>query len=175
MLPQICHTVSTLWRCGLSSHSSCSVDDLPSSWRIENKQHPLSIATSPTQNVLAPSLVFSCFVLPLEENMFFSFTHLPSQLLFAILHCPSLHNIMLFLIYLLHFPFLPSHHSSLALSICRGPWVTRSVKLVTLNYGSGHDLTVRGTKPGTKLPAESVEPAESVGPSSVCVLSLSQK
>lgn len=73
---QMYHLVSVLWICSLSSHSSCSVEDLPSFGRTEDQCGLLSVFTSLTQNVLASSLVFSCFVLPSEENIHFLFTHL---------------------------------------------------------------------------------------------------
>ena len=41
----------------------------------------------------------------------------------------------------------------------RGTWVARSVKCLTLDFGSGHDLTVGGFEPLTGLCADSAEPA----------------
>ena len=41
----------------------------------------------------------------------------------------------------------------------RGTWVSPSVKRVTPDFGSGQDLTVRGTEPCAGLCADSVEPA----------------
>lgn len=98
--------------------SSRSVDDLPSFGRTENQYDQLSILTSLTQNVLESSLVFSCFVLRSEKNMLFPL-YTPTGLagFLDLLHCYSLQNATLFVIYLLHFPFLPLHHTSLALSI----------------------------------------------------------
>ena len=59
-----------------------------------------------------------------------------------------------------------------------GTWVAQSVKHLTLDFSSSHDLTVRGMEPGIWLCADSVEPAWdyiapflSVPPP--CVLSLS--
>ena len=40
-----------------------------------------------------------------------------------------------------------------------GTWVARSVKRLTLDFGSGHDLTVRGTEPHIRLCSDSKEPA----------------
>ena len=39
----------------------------------------------------------------------------------------------------------------------RGAWVAQSVKRLTLDFGSGHDLTVRGFKPCMGLCADSAE------------------
>ena len=41
----------------------------------------------------------------------------------------------------------------------RAAWVTQSVKLLTLDLGSGHDLTVCEFKPCIMLRVDSVEPA----------------
>lgn len=98
--------------------SLCSVDGFPSLGRTENQYDQLRILTSLTQNVLESSLVFFCFVLRSEENMLFPlYTPLVLAGLLDLLHCYSLQNAMLFVIYLLHFPFLPLQHTSLALSI----------------------------------------------------------
>ena len=40
-----------------------------------------------------------------------------------------------------------------------GAWEAQSVKRLTLNFGSGHDLTVCGFEPRVGLCADSVEPA----------------
>ena len=40
----------------------------------------------------------------------------------------------------------------------RGAWVAHSVKCLTLDFGSGHDLTVRGIEPCVELSADSAEP-----------------
>ena len=40
-----------------------------------------------------------------------------------------------------------------------GAWVARSVKCPTLDFGSGHDLIVRGFEPHIGLCAVSAEPA----------------
>ena len=41
----------------------------------------------------------------------------------------------------------------------RGAWVAQPVKHLILDFGSGHDLTVRGLEPHVRLCADSVEPA----------------
>ena len=41
----------------------------------------------------------------------------------------------------------------------RGAWVAQPVKHPTLDFGSGHDLRVRGFEPSVGLCADSVEPA----------------
>ena len=47
-----------------------------------------------------------------------------------------------------------------------GPWVAQLLKHLTLNFGSGHDLTICEIKPHVKLCASSVEPAwDSLSPS----------
>ena len=63
----------------------------------------------------------------------------------------------------------------------RGTWVAQSAKRPTLNFGSGHDLTVHRFKPRIGLWAESMEPAWDSLPLCAhpmfvraCVLSLSQ-
>ena len=40
-----------------------------------------------------------------------------------------------------------------------GAWVAQSVKRPALDFGSGHDLTVRGFEPRIRLYADSQEPA----------------
>ena len=40
-----------------------------------------------------------------------------------------------------------------------GAWVAQSVKRLILDFGSGHDLMVRGSKPCVGLCADSGEPA----------------
>ena len=40
-----------------------------------------------------------------------------------------------------------------------GAWVAQLVKCVTLDFGSGHDLAVRGFKPCVGLFTDSTEPA----------------
>ena len=40
-----------------------------------------------------------------------------------------------------------------------GAWVPQLVKCLTLDFGSGHDLTVRGFEPCVRLCADSAEPA----------------
>ena len=40
-----------------------------------------------------------------------------------------------------------------------GAWVAQSVKRPTLDFGSGHDLTVREKEPHVGLCADGVEPA----------------
>ena len=39
----------------------------------------------------------------------------------------------------------------------RGPWVTQSIKCLTLGFGSGHDLIVCGFEPHTGLHAGNAE------------------
>ena len=41
----------------------------------------------------------------------------------------------------------------------QGHWVAQSVKHPTLDFGSGHDFTIRGFKPHIGLCADTVEPA----------------
>ena len=41
----------------------------------------------------------------------------------------------------------------------RGTWVAQSVERLTLDFGSGHDLTVRGFEPRVGFWADSAEPA----------------
>ena len=41
----------------------------------------------------------------------------------------------------------------------RGTWVAQSVKHATLDFGSGHDLMVRGTEPHVGFHVAGVEPA----------------
>ena len=41
----------------------------------------------------------------------------------------------------------------------QGAWVAQSVKRPTLDFSSGHDLTVRGIEPNVGLCVDSVEPA----------------
>ena len=41
----------------------------------------------------------------------------------------------------------------------RGVWVAQSVKHLTFDFGSGHDLMVPGIKPHAGLCTKSVEPA----------------
>ena len=41
----------------------------------------------------------------------------------------------------------------------RGAWVAQSVKRLTLDFGSSHDLTVREFKPHVGLCTDSTEPA----------------
>ena len=41
----------------------------------------------------------------------------------------------------------------------RSPWVAQSVERLTLDFGSGHDLTVREFEPRFGLCADSAEPA----------------
>ena len=41
----------------------------------------------------------------------------------------------------------------------RGAWVAQSVKRLTLDFGSGHDLTLHEFEPRVGLYAVSVEPA----------------
>ena len=40
----------------------------------------------------------------------------------------------------------------------RGAWVAQSVEGLTLNFGSAHDLVVRGFEPRIRLSTDSVEP-----------------
>ena len=65
-----------------------------------------------------------------------------------------------------------------------GAWVAQSVKHLTLDVDSGHDLEVRGFEPQVGLCADSVEPAQDslspslslcLSPSCLCFLSLSLK
>ena len=58
-----------------------------------------------------------------------------------------------------------------------GAWVARSVKRLTLDFGSGHDLMTQELKPHSGLCADSVEPAwDSLSlPLPLLTLSLSQK
>ena len=44
-------------------------------------------------------------------------------------------------------------------SINRGAWVAQSVERLTLDFSSGHDLTVRGFEPHLGLCTDSAEPA----------------
>ena len=62
----------------------------------------------------------------------------------------------------------------------RGTWVAQSVEHLTLDLGSGHDLTICGIEPHVGLCADSMEPTwDSVSPSlsapPLLVLSLSKK
>ena len=59
----------------------------------------------------------------------------------------------------------------------RGTWVAQSVKHLTLDFSSGHDLPVRGFKPCIRLHADSVEPAlDSLSlPLSTCALAPKNK
>ena len=65
----------------------------------------------------------------------------------------------------------------------QGAWVAQSVKHLTLDFSSGHNLTVPGIEPGVELHADSAEPAwYSLSLSSLslplpnsCALSLSLK
>ena len=41
----------------------------------------------------------------------------------------------------------------------QGAWMAQSVKLLNLNLGLGHDLTVSGIEPQVRLCMDSVEPA----------------
>ena len=63
----------------------------------------------------------------------------------------------------------------------RGVWVAQSIKCLTLDFGSGHDLTVCGFWPCVGLYANSAKPAWdslslslSVPPSPPLMLSISQ-
>ena len=48
----------------------------------------------------------------------------------------------------------------------RGTWVTQSGKHLTLDFSSGHDLTVCQIEPGVRLCADSMDPAwDSLSPS----------
>ena len=40
-----------------------------------------------------------------------------------------------------------------------GAWVTQSVEHLTLDFGSGHNLMIRGIEPRVRLCADSAEPA----------------
>ena len=53
------------------------------------------------------------------------------------------------------------HHKYLLLEYSKagGTWVAQSVKHLTLDFGSGHDLMVYDIKPHIGLCADSVEPA----------------
>ena len=53
-----------------------------------------------------------------------------------------------------------------------GAWVAQSVEHPTLDFGSGHDLTVHEFEPCIELCADSAEPAWDY--LSACVCSLSQ-
>ena len=57
--------------------------------------------------------------------------------------------------------FCAQPHSFLAFKtqILRGAWVAQLVKLLTLDFGSGQDLTVRGFEPRIWLCSDSAEPA----------------
>ena len=62
---------------------------------------------------------------------------------------------------------------SLKYSVSRGAWVAQSVRGRTLDFSSGHDLTVRGFKPSVRLCIDSVEPAwDSLSLPLPCSLSL---
>ena len=51
-------------------------------------------------------------------------------------------------------------------NLCRGTWVAQSVKHLTLDFGSGHDLMVCEFEPCVRLCADSEEPAwDSLSPS----------
>ena len=52
----------------------------------------------------------------------------------------------------------------------KGAWVAQSVKPMTLDFGSSHDLTVREFKPHIGLRADSHEPALDPLSSSLSVL-----
>ena len=41
----------------------------------------------------------------------------------------------------------------------QGAWMAQSVERQTLNFGSGHDLTVHGIEPSVGLQIDSAEPA----------------
>ena len=57
-----------------------------------------------------------------------------------------------------------------------GTWVAQSVERLTLDFGSGHDLTVHGVEPCVRLGADISEPAwDSLSASPPLVLSLSPK
>ena len=48
----------------------------------------------------------------------------------------------------------------------RGAWRAQSLKHLTLDFGSGHDLTVRGMDPRVGLCADGTQPAwDSLSPS----------
>lgn len=68
-----------------------------------------------------------------------------------------------------------SSHSGIKKCCFQGAWVTQSVKCLTLDFGSGHDLTADEIEPHIGLCADSVEPAWdlSLYPSSTHVHSLS--
>ena len=51
-------------------------------------------------------------------------------------------------------------------NLSRGAWVVQSVQRLTLDFGSGHDVTVRGIEPHIRLHTDSREPAwDSLSPS----------
>ena len=62
---------------------------------------------------------------------------------------------------------LPEHYQEILVAFshnlrykdCGGAWVAQSVERPTLDFGSGHDLMVRGMEPCVWLCADSVEPA----------------
>ena len=43
--------------------------------------------------------------------------------------------------------------------MCQSTWVAQSAKRLTLDFSSGHDLTVREFKPHIRLCADGMEPA----------------
>ena len=43
--------------------------------------------------------------------------------------------------------------------LCMSTWVAQLVKYLTLDFGSGHDLTVHEFKPCIRLASVSIEPA----------------
>ena len=47
----------------------------------------------------------------------------------------------------------------LKMGVYRGDWVVQSVKPLTLDFGSGHDLMARESEPSVGLCADSMEPA----------------
>ena len=60
----------------------------------------------------------------------------------------------------------PPHCTTLNPGITVIEWTSQMVKRLTLDPGSGHDLTVRGLEPHTGLWADGAEPAwDSVSPS----------
>ena len=60
-------------------------------------------------------------------------------------------------------------------NLSRGAWVVQSVQRLTLDFGSGHDVTVRGIEPHIRLHTDSREPAwDSLSPSLTLRQSLSK-
>ena len=63
----------------------------------------------------------------------------------------------------------PLTESHLRLAHFQGAWVAQSVEHPTLDFGSGHDLVVRGIESHIRLCADGAEPAwDSLSPPHYC-------